>query len=330
MDMEGFAEAMDGIAEQMAEVARQMRELEAPKRTTFSTLLADLQAQKTAWTDYVTILDSLRAKGVPLLLLTQLAELGVEGVDILRILNTGTSTQLSEYIALWTGSQEAMKTAKKGWVDAISPEEILNGLQTQVDGLKDWEAAIDGLVAKNVPAQIIKQLRELGPDALPLLQGINNMTAPELAKFVTLWTGAQKAIDQDAKQWVNEQIALWKTHGSNIAQGIIAGVMDEQAGLLAFFRKLFLNLLNEAKRETKSRSPSQVYFELGRNIVQGFQMGLNSIQPELSTPGGPGINGAFSHRNGGGINMTVNAHHSETLQSTMERTAFRMRARRPR
>lgn len=331
MDMDGFAAAMEDIAKQMADVMKQMSELQAPKRADFGMLLADLQAQKDAWTNYQSILTQLEAKGLPGLLLTQLAELGVEGVDILQILNNASAAQLAQYVALWTQSQDAIKAAKDGWVAAMTPDTIISDLQAQVDALTNWEASIQGIVDRGVPKKIVQQLREMGPDALPLLQGINSMTDEELQKFVTLWTGAQGQIDTDAKAWVDAQIVLWKQHGSNIAAGIIAGVMDEQAGLLKFFRQLFLQLLETAQKETKSKSPSQVYYELGQNIVQGFQAGLSSMTPSLAMPGvGNGFLNGGGYAAGGGtqINMDITAHQDESLQSTLERASFRMRQRR--
>jgi TP901 family phage tail tape measure protein len=335
MDMEGFAEAMQEIAEQMAEVARQLGELKPPQRATFATLLADLQAQKDAWTDYNSILESLRVRGVPGLLIAQLAELGVEGVEILRILNSGTTEQLNAYIALWLSTQEAIKDAKAGWIDAITPTEILTGLEDQVNALAEWESALNELAARGVPAKIIAQLREMGPDALPLLRGLVAMSKEQLFGpngFVALWEQAGVNINESTKIWMDEQIALWTAHGTNIALGIIAGIMDEQDRLLKFFRNMFKNLLMEAKKEAGERSPSRVFYDVGRNIVLGFQMGMDSMKPELAMPGTPAIGaglGGIVGRNTVPVQMTVNAHHSESLQSTLERAAFRMRNRRP-
>jgi TP901 family phage tail tape measure protein len=332
MNMDGFAEAMAEIAEQMAKVAQQMSSLQAPKRANFAMLLADLQGQMQAWRDYNGILTSLQAKGVPALLISELAALGVEGVDILRILNTGTEAELATYIATWVTKQGELKAARKTWQETLAPEEILSTMGENADALREFDTILQSLATRGVSPAILQQLRELGPSALPLLRGLNAMTEEQLItgdkSFVKLWKETHGLIDTAAKEFVDGQVALWREQGSKIAAGLIAGVMDEQAQLLAFFRNLFKSLLNEAKKETKTSSPSQVYYELGRNIVTGFQQGLSSMTPSLAMPGTGSITGAFAHRTGNGINMTVNAYHSESLQSTLERTSFRMRQRR--
>jgi hypothetical protein len=332
MNMDGFAEAMADIAKQMAKVAQQMSELVAPKKATFATLQQDLEGQMTAWRDYNGLLTSLQAKGVPGMLLSELAALGIEGVDILRILNSGTETELANYIGTWNTKQAELKAAKKAWQETLAPEEILTTMGENADALREFDTILQSLATRGLSPAILQQLREMGPEALPLLRGLNSMTEEQLItgdkSFVKLWKETHGLIDTAAKEFVDGQVALWREQGSKIAAGLIAGVMDEQAQLLSFFRGLFKNLLAEAKKETQSHSPSQVYYDLGRNIVEGFQLGLSSMTPSIAMPSTGSIAGAFSHRAGGGINMTVNAHHSESLQSTLERTSFRMRQRR--
>jgi len=336
MDQEGFAEAMADIAKQMADVMKQMSQLQAPKRADFAMLLGDLQAQKDAWTDYNSILSNLQARGVPGLLLAQLAELGVDGVEILRILNNSSAAELQTYVALWISAQDQIKKAKADWMKAMNPDEILTGLSDQVTALETWEAALQSLAQRGVPKEIIRQLREMGPEALPLLQGLVTMTDDQLFGedgFVNLWKRAHDDINTSAVAFVDTQVALWREQGSKIAAGLIAGVLDEQDQLLKFFRNMFKNLLDEARKETKSHSPSEVYYALGVDIVQGFQQGLNSMTTKLKTPQAPTIGrgtvaGGLLASGQPGINMTVNAHHSESLSTTLERASFRMRQRR--
>ena len=202
MNMEGFAEAMADIAEQMAEVARQMAELKAPKRADFAMLLADLNAQKLAWADYNSILTSLHQKGVPALLIKDLAAMGIEGVEILRILNSGTKEELDAYIASWLGLQGELDTAKKGWLAAISPEEILKGLQDTTTALTEWGDDLAFLAASGMDPAILAELKKLGPEAAMLIDGIAKgiEADPEfLAKFEGLWTTAQDNIDADCE-----------------------------------------------------------------------------------------------------------------------------------
>lgn len=333
-------------------------------------IIKDLRMQVASMRGFNNAISRLAARGVPLEMLAQLQELGVEGEKMLSKLSGATRKQLRQYVRLWRQAQaqiarsqhasydqvmsnlsQFLNTAaqnlldkyneikdgiQQSWLDIaninemgakqhpLSGTRMLRNAQVMMEQFQQFSSLLTSLSKRGLPLDMVLQLAQMGPAALPILQGLNSMTGDQFDEFVGIWHSAQTKIDKLTKQLMNKQIAEWKKHGANIAVGIISGVMSEQEQLLKFFRKLFRNLLMQARRETKAHSPSKVYEMLGRDIVDGLTMGLNSGNPRVRMPrvAGAGAGGIAP------IQMTVNAHHSESLMSTMERAAFRLRNRR--
>jgi hypothetical protein len=323
-------------------------------------LTKDLQAQLAAFTKWRGNLASLVGK-IPPELLSQLAELGPGAAAEIAALAGASKPELDNYVAIWQQSQDAINNATKdaipdkaefqaqittlvGQVNdlmkqindilskkpkALTPADLLAGIGQQLTDLLTSNKLIDQLRKKGVPAEVLAQLAGMGAEALPYLVALNNMTATQLKQYVGIWNTMQKAIDAETKKMMDAQIKQCKKHGADIAAGIIAGVMSEQEALLKFFRNLFLKLLKEARKETKSHSPSQVFASLGEDLVLGLALGLNKGKgmkvpiPSLANP----VLGTGRGNSLAPVNMTIHAHQDESLMSTMQRAAFRLRNR---
>lgn len=325
-------------------------------------LTRDLQSQLDAFNSWRGDLANLAGK-VPADMLKELMDLGPSAAGMIKALANSSGPELQNYVNLWLEKQKIIKAAMgdtlpdkeefRKQIDELLKQ--INNLFKQINDLKNnkpqpltpqdlidklQKDAFDQIVSndlirqlrkKGLPAELLSQLAQMGPDALPMLIAFNNMTKEQLAAYIKSWQEMQNNITKETKGLMNDQIALWKQHGADIAAGIIAGVMSEQEALLKFFRKLFMNLLKEARKETKANSPSLVFKALGSDMVSGLAQGLAEAA-DLRMPI-PGMGNAYM--NGGGYNrrnpapiaMTVNAHQNESLMSTMERASFRLRHR---
>jgi hypothetical protein len=327
-------------------------------------LTKDLQSQIDAFNNWRSNLLSLAGR-VPAELLQQLTDLGPSAAAQIAALASASGPELANYVSLWQQSQDQISTAigdaipdknefqtqittlvgqiatMMGQISdllahkpkALTPDDMIAGIKDQKGQLTDFNQTLDALRKKKIPEQLIEQLAALGPDALPELQALNSMTTTQLNEYVGIWKSMNAQIDAESTKMMKGQIAAWKQHGADIAVGIISGIESEQEALLKFFRKLFMNLLTEARKETKSHSPSKVFEALGVDLVDGLANGLatgRGMRMPL-----PGLGNSFA--NGGGYNrgnnapiqMNIHAHQDESLMSTMERAAFRLRTRRP-
>lgn len=77
---------------------------------------------------------------------------------------------------------------------------MLYNLKTQVEGLKLWENQLAELEKKGLSADIMKELREMGPEAAANIYTLNQMTAEQLDEFNKLWTEKNELADKQARE----------------------------------------------------------------------------------------------------------------------------------
>lgn len=87
---------------------------------------------------------------------------------------------------------------------------MLYNLKTQVEGLKLWENQLAELEKKGLSADIMKELREMGPEAAANIYTLNQMTAEQLDEFNKLWTEKNELADKQARE--ENQDLIKQTH----------------------------------------------------------------------------------------------------------------------
>lgn len=68
-----------------------------------------------------------------------------------------------------------------------SSQSMLNALADQVRIFKEWTSNLHTLTQRGVDQGFITELQKMGPKAAGEVQGLVNMTAPQLDKYVSLW-----------------------------------------------------------------------------------------------------------------------------------------------
>ncbi|GEM_PF-662348 len=68
-----------------------------------------------------------------------------------------------------------------------SGDELLGNLKGQVDGFKTWQEQIELLAGKPIDIELLEELREMGPKALPELLALNSMTDQQLTEYSNLY-----------------------------------------------------------------------------------------------------------------------------------------------
>ncbi|MET3658388.1 tape measure protein [Sporosarcina psychrophila] len=94
-----------------------------------------------------------------------------------------------------------------GTFDAFKAEmvrtghELMENLQSQVDGIKNWQAEFEKVSKRNIDADLLKELSDLGVKALPELVALNSMTDEQLTKYSGLYQEkARLAREQTTKE----------------------------------------------------------------------------------------------------------------------------------
>lgn len=68
-----------------------------------------------------------------------------------------------------------------------SGDDLLKNLESQLDGLNDWEKEITDLSSKAIDDGLLAELREMGPKALPQLRALNGMTKEQLEEYSLIY-----------------------------------------------------------------------------------------------------------------------------------------------
>jgi len=124
--------------------------------------------------------------------------------------------------------------------------DLLGDIRDQVKNFERWRNEL-GKVAGRVPEKLVKQLREAGPSAEPILRGILKMTPKQLKEYVRLWKRGQEDIKKATVVDFNNQLVQWRRHGRKAALQFMRGMKDEGSYINKEMKRIFLNWLHGGK-----------------------------------------------------------------------------------
>lgn len=138
----------------------------------------------------------------------------------------------------------------------VSTQTLLDNMQSQIDGVTNWEQQLAELADKGIDQDLLQSLIDMGPEGTSYVTAFNNMTTEELAKANDLWGQSV-----DIKNMTNE----W---GDELTQG----VGELAAGSEQAWNDLASNLNMQAN-------------ESGQYVVQGLVDGMSAAQSQASNEG---------------------------------------------
>lgn len=221
---------------------------------------------------------------------------------------TSRAEQINSQLSLFKKFESQSKNTKQGLID---------NLQSQVSGLKDWENTLESLRKRGVAKGLIEELQEAGVDSLADIKLLNSMTDTELDKYVSLWKEKQQLATKEAVREIdkttyinqikalvnnagNELDKLEQTYkkdlkklgigvkdtskqiGQNIVDGLKKGMKSKYPDFLKYVQKEFDKITITAKKTLKIKSPSRVFAEIGGFIAQGVGVGLKNEMPKVN------------------------------------------------
>lgn len=221
---------------------------------------------------------------------------------------TSRAEQINSQLSLFKKFESQSKNTKQSLID---------NLQSQVSGLKDWENTLESLRKRGVAKGLIEELQEAGVDSLADIKLLNSMTDTELNKYVSLWKEKQQLATKEAVREIdkttyinqikalvnnagNELDKLEQTYkkdlkklgigvkdtskqiGQNIVDGLKKGMKSKYPDFLKYVQKEFDKITITAKKTLKIKSPSRVFAEIGGFIAQGVGVGLKNEMPKVN------------------------------------------------
>jgi len=170
---------------------------------------------------------------------------------------------------------------------SVKGSTLISNLEGQVGQFKGFKEGLAGLSGKGVDQALIDELAQMGPEALSKIQALNQMTQPELDKFVTLW---------------KEKMALSKSMAANELTGLREEIDNkiEEARLQADLDlKELANTFSEDMKALETNTTTQINTlktnfmtavgELKKDNKIEFQNIVNNITTIMREPDWPAL-----------------------------------------
>lgn len=96
----------------------------------------------------------------------------------------------------------------------LTADDLMNNLQSQVDGLEEWRSNLDSLSRRGISDELLNELQNLGPQSAAQVRLLTQMTDDQLDQYVSLFrqknrTARKQAVEELApmKKEIRDQIA---------------------------------------------------------------------------------------------------------------------------
>lgn len=175
-----------------------------------------------------------------------------------------------------------------GEVHALETSTLLENMESQVNGVREWSNNLEELARKGVDEGLLQYLAELGPDGAEYVATFNTMTTDELDKANKAWrdsmdlkSGVDEEVDSAIQTFV-EGISGGKEKmqkamedlGINTWDGFKNVIADKQKEAEESGQELLEAFMKSAEQTAETHSPSKRTERLGKYTVEGLKNGI--------------------------------------------------------
>lgn len=177
----------------------------------------------------------------------------------------------------------------------VSKDTLLQNMQSQIDGVVEWEKQLTELSNKGINQGLLQKLIDMGPEGTAYVSAFNTMTSDELGKANELWTESIdiKGMTNDWGQQLLESGAtsiaggmdnlntLLEESGANTVTGLVTGMQEAQKQAEAAGSDLGIKTVEAINTGLGCHSPSTKTKESGMNSDQGLILGMKMLEPQV-------------------------------------------------
>ena len=177
----------------------------------------------------------------------------------------------------------------------IRAKTVAKNLTEQIEDYTKWSDEMAKLSSKAIPADMLKELQDLGPEYTQLIKDLNKKSPEDLQKFVDLWgekgklakeqamkevggvVGEVAAVADDTAAALDLNTSIEKSAtdlGVSITNGLITGMNSKLGSLLATARSIAYQTIGEMRTIIQPGSPSKVTTALGKTMPDGLALGM--------------------------------------------------------
>lgn len=157
---------------------------------------------------------------------------------------------------------------------AMSKEELLGNMRSQIEGMTNWAAQMQELATKGIDKGLYQKLAEMGPQGAEYVGAFANMTAEEMAEANTLWAQSL-VLPKSAAAMVG---ASYNAIGTNAITGLTNGMAAGSGQIYDSGYESGETLKKGTEEALEIKSPSKVYERIGMFIDQGLAKGIEKNQ----------------------------------------------------
>ena len=182
---------------------------------------------------------------------------------------------------------------------ALSTEKLLGNMQSQVDGVREWERNLVTLAESGIDGGLLKHLSEMGPEGAAYVQTFVDMTDEELAQANDLWkqsvdiksmtNGWGEELLETGTQCIADSMdgvtEAMDASGAETVQGWIDGVIRAQKDAEKVGEDLGVNLIDKINSGLGVASPSKKTKESGGYTVEGLVDGVKENESDAIDAG---------------------------------------------
>lgn len=115
--------------------------------------------------------------------------------------------------------------------------DLTKDLREQLGEFNRFNSGLASIAARGAPAELVDELKALGPDALNNIETLRKSAPKKFNEFIAVWREKQAAIKKATTLDFNKQLNQWFKYGKGIAQQIIFGLRSENVALDNAFKK---------------------------------------------------------------------------------------------
>lgn len=196
-------------------------------------------------------------------------------VDMTQSIQSALSSQMSMFEEFDAGT-------------AMSTDQMLKNMQSQIDGVANWEKNMAELADRGINTDLLQHLASMGPEGAAYVQTFTNMSSEELAKANDLWSQSmdmQGMTDEWGQQLLEsgsaniaasmEGIAgVMEESGANTALGLARGILQASGEAAAAGDELGTTTIDTVNTALGVHSPSDKTMASGRNLDLGLALGM--------------------------------------------------------
>lgn len=170
----------------------------------------------------------------------------------------------------------------------ISTETLLSNMQSQIDGVANWERNMAELADRGINQDLLQHLAEMGPEGSGYVEAFVNMSDEEFAQANDLWAQSvdmksmtdqwgQDLMDSGAENIANSMNGIgeiMETSGAETALGLARGIESAAAQAGDAADAMGVDVIERANAALGVQSPSWKMEESGMNMDQGLANGM--------------------------------------------------------